>query len=128
MKEATGVTILLCEDDEIVRGLYRKILELNGFAVIEAVDGDDAVAKYLENRDTIRIMVSDVIMPKKTGRQAYEEIKKTNGGIKVIFNSGYSSESTKKLQDDGFNYLQKPYEPQLLLAKIREVLAEESQV
>ena len=128
MKEATGLTILLCEDDEIVRGLYRKILELNGFAVIEAVDGDDAVAKYLENRDTIRIMVSDVIMPKKTGRQAYEEIKKTNGGIKVIFNSGYSSESTKKLQDDGFNYLQKPYEPQLLLAKIREVLAEESQV
>ena len=125
MDEHLKGTILLCEDDNVIRDLYRKILELNGYRVIEAVDGDDAVEKFLEHREAIRLMVSDVMMPNKNGTQAYEEIQKNNGRIKVIFNSGFNTETNRRLQEEGFHYLQKPYAPQLLLQKIREVMVEE---
>ena len=125
MDGSAGKTILLCEDDPVIRGLYRKILELRGYRVIEAVDGNDAIMKFTEHQDDILLIVSDVMMPNKSGNQAYEEIRKINNEVKVIFSSGYNTETTKLLKDEGYHYLQKPYAPQLLLQKITEVLAEE---
>ena len=125
MGEQTGVTILLCEDDEVIRELYRKILELRGYRIIVAVDGNDAIEKFILHKDEIQLLVSDVIMPNKNGHQAYDEIRKVRNGIKVIFNSGFNTDAITRLRDEGYHYLQKPYAPQLLLDKIREVLAED---
>ena len=61
-----------------------------GYTVITASDGQDAVAKFMENKDRIQLLLFDIIMPKKNGREAYEEIKKMKPDIPVLFASGYS--------------------------------------
>ena len=125
MNGSDTVTILLCDDDEVIRELYRKILELRGYRVITAVDGNDAIEKYKEKKDEISLLVSDVMMPNKSGGQAYEEIRKINKSLRVIFSSGYNTETTRTIKEEGYHYLQKPYAPQFLLQKIKEVLAED---
>jgi two-component system cell cycle sensor histidine kinase/response regulator CckA len=125
MNGSDTVTILLCDDDEVIRELYRKILELRGYRVITAVDGNDAIEKYKEKKDEISLLVSDVMMPNKSGGQAYEEIRKINKSLRVIFSSGYNTETTRTIKEEGYHYLQKPYAPQLLLQKIKEVLDED---
>ena len=69
-------TVLLAEDEGEVRQITKTVLEKFGYKVIEAVDGEDAVNKFMENRDKIELLIFDVIMPKKTGKEAYEEIKR----------------------------------------------------
>src|SRR5512138_2420818 len=125
MDKQSAVTILLCEDDDVIRELYRKILELRGYRIIVAVDGNDAIEKFILHKGEIQLLVSDVMMPNKSGRQAYDEIRKVDSEVKVIFNSGYNSEAINRLRDEGFHYLQKPYSPNLLLEKIREVLRDD---
>ena len=123
MGEVSGATILLVEDDDVIRELYRNILEFKGYRVIEAIDGKDGVAKFSEHRDGIDILISDVMMPSKNGRETYEEIIKIKNAVKVIFTSAYNTELTNIIEIEGLNYLQKPFSPQLLLQKIEEVLA-----
>jgi two-component system, cell cycle sensor histidine kinase and response regulator CckA len=123
MTEVSGATILLVEDDEVIRELYKKILEFKGYRVIEAIDGKDGVEKFSEHQDEIHIMISDVMMPSKNGSETYEEIIKIKNDVKVIFTSGYNTELTNIIKIDGLNYLQKPFSPQILLQKIAEVLA-----
>jgi DNA-binding response OmpR family regulator len=114
-------TILLIEDDFDIRGLYKKILEFNGYNVIEAIDGEDGVAKFLEHQDEIRLLVSDVMMPNKNGKEAYFEIKRLKKDVRVIFTSAHDNEATKTLKDAGLIYMQKPFSPEDLLLKIKEV-------
>jgi len=125
MNNSHPVTILLCEDDEVIRELYRKILEMRGYRVITAFDGNDAIEKYKANKDEIHLLVSDVMMPNKSGNQAYDEIRKIDKSLKVIFSSGYNTEATRTIKEEGYHYLQKPYAPQILLQKIKEVLEED---
>jgi hypothetical protein len=118
-------TILIAEDDPAVRSYYKSALEGFGYTVIEAVNGDDAVVKYLENCGNIHLVILDVIMPKKTGKDAYEDIKKIRRDVPVIFLSGYSDEilNKKGITGEGLPFLTKPVAPHLLLTKIREVLS-----
>ena len=83
-------TILLVEDEESVRGLISIVLKQEGYTVIEAVDGLDAVKKYMENKETIHLLLSDLIMPKMNGIEAYDEMKAWLPGLKAIFTSGYA--------------------------------------
>ena len=69
-------TVLLAEDEDDVRSLMKIVLERNGYEVIEAVDGKDAVGKFVRDEDKIQFLLFDVIMPAKSGRQAYDEIKR----------------------------------------------------
>jgi two-component system cell cycle sensor histidine kinase/response regulator CckA len=115
-------TILLIEDDIMVRQLIKDVLNCNGYNVIEAEDGEDGVGKYKLYRDEIQLILTDVMMPKKNGKEAYDEIRQITGGIKAIFMSGYSAATTKKILAEGLDYLAKPVTPRVLLAKIREVL------
>ncbi len=119
-------TILLAEDEAEVRGAMRGILEEYGFTIIEAVDGKDAVVKYLENKERVQLLLFDVVMPKMNGKEAYDEIKKTSPGVKVIFTSGYTTKTihAKGVLEEGLHFLSKPVLPQNLLRKIREVLDE----
>jgi len=124
MENIDGDTILLIEDDEEVRTLYRMIFEFNGYRVVEAVDGEDGIAKFIEHQNEIRLMIIDVMMPNKNGREAYEEIRRIKNEVKVIFTSGFNSEMTRQLKDAGWNYMQKPFSPQDLLLRIKAALAE----
>ena len=117
-------TILLAEDDETVRDMALSLLESFGYKVITAVDGEDAVQKFRENRKRIRLLLFDVIMPKKNGLVAYDEIAEIKPGMKVIFASGYSTEAVhqKALGNENILSLSKPYLPSNLLAMVRSML------
>ncbi|MEW6108119.1 MAG: PAS domain S-box protein [Nitrospirota bacterium] len=117
-------TILVAEDDETLRKLSRTVLQQFGYSVIDAVDGEDAVKKFIENKDEIKLLIFDVIMPKKNGNEAYEAIKKITPGIKVIFISGYTADIIirKGILEKGLDFIVKPVSPVELLRKVREVL------
>ena len=117
-------TILLAEDDTIVRELSRTVLSEFGYTVIEATNGEDAVRKFLEHRDQVQLLLFDIVMPKKNGKEAYDEIRRAGGDVKVIFLSGYPAEviGNAGLLESGYNLIMKPVHPQNLLRKIREEL------
>ena len=117
-------TILFAEDDEVLRNLLKEVLEQAEYTVIEAEDGEDAVNKFIENKEEIQIVLLDVIMPKKNGKEAYEEISKINTDIKTLFLSGYTSDILNKegIIEEGINFISKPVSPEALLSKVREVL------
>ena len=119
-----GEMILLAEDDPEVRRVTSMYLQEYGYKTIEAENGDEAAKRFLENKDTIAIVLLDVIMPVKNGREAYEEIKKLNPDIKAIFMSGYTDDviSRKGILEEGFNFISKPINPNALMRKIRYVL------
>lgn len=121
-------TILLAEDDETVRDMALSLLESFGYKVITAVDGEDAVQKFRENRKQIRLLLFDVIMPKKNGLVAYDEIVAIKPGMKVIFASGYSTEAVhqKALGNENILSISKPYLPSNLLAMVRSMLDKKS--
>jgi PAS domain S-box-containing protein len=105
-------TILLAEDDETIRTMTKAILEDFGYTVIAAVDGQDVVNKYKENKDRIKLLLFDIIMPKKTGKEAYDEIRAIQPDIKILFQSGYAPDLVR----------QKPVTPMMLLKQVRSVL------
>ena len=117
-------TILLAEDDEIVREMNEIALSEAGYRVITARDGEDALIKFMENRDAIDLLVFDVVMPKKDGKMAYEEIKRLHPGMKALFMSGYTRDIIvrKGIPDDDFFFISKPFKPYELLRKAREIL------
>lgn len=117
-------TILVAEDDESLRKLYRIVLKRFGYTIIEAVDGEDAVRKFTENKESIHLLLFDLIMPKMSGKEAYDEIIKMNPGIKALFMSGYSADilQREKLAGSGIDLVLKPATPDTLLRKVREML------
>lgn len=117
-------TILLAEDDLHVRELVQQLLELFGYNVIVAKDGKDAIDAFIKHRDKIQLLLLDVIMPKKNGKEVYDEIKKLSPHMKVIFISGYSADiiHSKGILDEGLDFLSKPILQEILLNKVREVL------
>lgn len=117
-------TILIAEDDEAVRSLAQHVLEENGYKTLAARDGDEAVVKFRESNDNIQLLILDLIMPKKNGKEAYDEIRQLRPDIKAIFISGYTAEAIRKkgiFQDD-IDFISKPALPSTLLCKVREVL------
>jgi CheY-like chemotaxis protein len=119
-----GETVLLAEDDPDVRGLTKMVLENFGYRVIEAVDGEEAVRKFKEQSSAIDLLVFDIIMPKKNGKDAYQEIKQARPDIKVLFTSGYTADVIHKkgILDPDMVFIMKPISPTVFLGKVREVL------
>ena len=121
-------TVLVAEDDASVRKLIQDILEKYGYKVITAEDGEDAVNKFMENMGVIQLLLFDVIMPRKNGKEAYTEIKKIKSDIKVLFLSGYTADIIHKkgILEEGMNFILKPVSINKLLGKVREVLDKDS--
>jgi PAS domain S-box-containing protein len=117
-------TILVAEDNEDVRKLERNVLEKFGYAVIEAVDGEDAIHKFQGNKERIQMVLLDVIMPRKSGKEVFDAIRKIHPQMKILFTSGYTADviDTKGIQEEKVNFISKPASPNDLLRKIREVL------
>ncbi len=117
-------TILLAEDDPVVRNLARTVLAEFGYRVIEAKDGLEAVEKFATFEDSLQLLLFDVMMPEKNGKEAYNEIKKLQPDIKVLFMSGYTDDivSNSGLDEEYLNLIPKPFTQTILLKKVREVL------
>ncbi len=119
-----GETILVVEDDESVRAYITTVLKEANYDVIEATNGQEGIEKFIENKDEIELVILDVIMPVKNGRETIEEIKKINPEVKYIFISGYTSDILfeKGIFEEEIEYLSKPIAPFELLQKVKEVL------
>lgn len=117
--------ILLAEDEEDLRHVLEKYLEMYGYEVIAAADGDDAVKKYRKHKAGIRLAVLDVVMPKKNGKEVYEIMQQETSKIHTIFMSGYSEDILHTdgiIIEKGLHFVPKPVSPVGLLYKIRQVL------
>jgi len=116
--------LLVVEDNQEVRNLNRLVQETFGYRVIEAVDGEEAVARFREHHDEIDMIVMDVVMPKLNGRQAYVEICEIRQQGKVLFMSGYAPDfiESKGIATEGFTFINKPVAPMDLLKTVREIL------
>lgn len=117
-------TVLLTEDDSGVREITRAVLESAGYRVIEAVDGQDAIEKFCKSSERIKFLLLDVIMPKKNGREVYDEITGISPDVKALFFSGYTEDILNRngMVDDELNFISKPVPPNELLKKIRDIL------
>ncbi|OPY72588.1 MAG: Blue-light-activated protein [Syntrophorhabdus sp. PtaU1.Bin058] len=121
---ATGhETILIAEDNEEVRHFMKEALQEYGYKIVEAVDGEDAIDKFRQQRD-IALIIVDSVMPKKNGREVYEEIRRVVPHIKVLFTSGYTKNVIldKGIEDGEFDFIAKPLSLDGLLRKVRLVL------
>lgn len=117
-------TVLVAEDDIQVRELTKEVLEGSGYKVLEATNGENALSVFNNSKDTINLLLLDVIMPKKNGKEVYDAIRQKNQDIKAIFISGYDADIIQKkgVMDRGVNFVSKPVSPDELLYKVREVL------
>lgn len=117
-------TILVADDDILVRQLLETVLRQYGYTVINAMDGSEAVERFKENPIGINLVILDVLMPKMNGKEVYEEIKRINPDIKVIFMSGYTREiiNQQDVLEQHLEFLPKPLNPRQLLVRVRNVL------
>ena len=112
------------EDNESVRSLISQVMSGKGYRVIEAVDGEDGVEKFRSHLEEISLVILDVIMPKKNGGDAFDEIRAMRSDIPAIFISGYTGDiiDRQRISEDGANFLMKPILPEKLLILARQVI------
>ncbi|MBI5638812.1 MAG: response regulator [Nitrospirae bacterium] len=117
-------TILFAEDDEDARRILSEVLRLSGYRVIEAKDGEDAVKAFMGHKERIDLIMLDVRMPRKNGREAYEAIRRVSPGSKFLFVSGYTDDiiDSHGIREEGFNFISKASSPDEILEKIRLVI------
>jgi signal transduction histidine kinase len=118
-------TILLVEDQEAVRTLTKAVLRQYGYQVIEAFDGEEAIAVASRFSGQIHLLLTDVILPGMNGKQVSERLKGLRPDMKVLFMSGYAADviAHRGALDRGVALLRKPFSPEQLAAKVRDVLA-----
>lgn len=117
-------TILLAEDNDDTRRATRLYLEEMGYRIVEAVDGEQAIVLLKELKDSISLVIVDLIMPKMGGWEVYRQAVRIKPDIRVIFTSGYTDDSIDIhfIREAGLELLSKPVPPTLLSAKVREAL------
>jgi signal transduction histidine kinase/CheY-like chemotaxis protein len=122
---ATGnETVLLVEDEESVRRLLSHILHRRGYQVLEASNAPEALEIFCKKEADIHLVLTDMVMPKMSGRDLAREIRRMKPEMKVIFMSGYTNDVLIRTGalSPGMSFLQKPLRPDVLAAKIREAL------
>ena len=117
-------TILLVEDEEPVRELVRKVLERNGYRILEARHGDEAITICAQHKGEISLLVTDVVMPRMSGREVAERLLVSHPKMKVLYLSGYTDDAVVRhgVLQSMTAFLQKPFTPDALAHKVREVL------
>ena len=125
VQRGSGETVLVVEDEAAMREVTRRILARNGYQVITATDGRDAIEVAARHPGRIDVLVTDVIMPQLPGKEAAERIKVRYPAVKVLFMSGYWHgvlDSQSVLAAD-VNLIEKPFTEKALLAKLREAIS-----
>jgi two-component system cell cycle sensor histidine kinase/response regulator CckA len=117
-------TVLLVEDEEVVRGLARQVLEDAGYRVLVAQQGEEAISLCIEHAKEIHLLLTDVVMPGAGGKEVADRLGALRPGIKVLFMSGYTDEAIVHhgVLDSNVKFIQKPFSPAALAKKVREVL------
>lgn len=117
-------TILLVEDDEMVRNLVRETLSRDGYKVLDAADPLEARRIADGFRGKIHLLITDVVMPKVSGRELAEQLIRRRPDLKVIYMSGYTDSAivNSGILQKEVAFLQKPFTPTILIEKVREVL------
>ena len=119
-------TILLVEDEEEVRKLAVRVLERQGYKVLAARDGDEALLICEGHQDPIHLMLTDVVMPGMNGHELAERLESLRPRMKVLYMSGYTDNAIvlHGVLVEGVNYIQKPFTVDALTKKVREVLGQ----
>jgi PAS domain S-box-containing protein len=115
-------TVLLVDDEAMIRDIGRAVLARAGFRVLTADDGAEAVEVFTRERDRITLVILDVTMPRMSGRDAFRHMVEVDPAARVLFSTGYSAEDIAEL-DGSVGLLGKPYRPHELLAAVRAALA-----
>jgi PAS domain S-box-containing protein len=120
-------TILLVEDEAVVRQLVRSILQMNGFHVIEAPNGVEALTTAQQFDGPIDLLLTDIVMPRMGGRELSEHMRQLRPATKALFMSGYTDDAIVHhgVLDAGLAFIQKPFTPAALIRKVREMLEEQ---
>lgn len=117
-------TILLAEDEDMVRTLARQILEMHGYQVLEAANGGAALLICERHKKEIHLLITDVVMPEMSGIELADRLAQLRPDMKVLFMSGYTDNAIvhQGVLDEGANFIQKPFPTDVLIRKVRSVL------
>jgi len=118
-------TILLADDDEIIRDVSHQILQMCGYNVLEAADGVEALSIFRENQDCISLLLTDMSMPKMSGRELARQVCSIRPDAKVLYMSGYLDDAVIRQGSAGDRtyFLQKPFSIEDLSKMVRDILA-----
>ena len=117
-------TILLAEDEDMVRKLAVQVLEMHGYRVLEAANGGAALLICERHKEPIHLLITDVIMPEMSGRELAVRLAQLRPEMKVLYMSGYTDNAIvhQGVLDEGANFIQKPFPTEALARKVRDVL------
>jgi CheY-like chemotaxis protein len=117
-------TILLVDDEPLICGIGKRILETSGYRVITASNGSEAVEAYRRHRDDVDLVLLDVILPDQSGLEVLKSIRGLNGSAPMLISSGYTTESgiREVLAENGAGFIQKPYRINELLIKVEAAM------
>ena len=117
-------TILVVEDEEMVRKLAREVLDERGYRVLEAANGDEAIKICHEYENPIHLVLTDVVMPGMSGREVAQAIKTAHPEAAVLYMSGYTDDAIVRhgVLEPGINFIEKPFTSQALVSKVMSVL------
>ncbi len=123
-KEVSSSFILFVDDEEIIRKIGTQILQREGYKVITAIDGMDALAKYKLNKDDVKCVILDLVMPKLDGMQTFRKLRKIAPDLGIILTTGYGENEIRKrfggLKLQGF--LRKPFSAVTLTEMVKSVI------
>ncbi len=119
-----GGTVLLCEDDDSVRGLAVRALASRGYAVLEARDAWQALEVAARHANDLDLLITDVIMPGMNGRELAEALLERHAGLRVLYISGYAADviGSRGILEEGTNFLEKPFSMTTLLRRVRQTM------
>ncbi len=123
-KVGSGEVVLVVEDDELVRTVLVRALEETGFEVLPAADGEQALGIAGKPEQRLDAVITDLAMPGIRGRELAERLEQVRPGVPVLFVSGHADDEVARrgLLDPGQPFLQKPFDPEVIGLKVRELL------